>query len=146
MYGALIPLVEYGDVMKDYEVEAIRQLQGRNVFTGYTTDEPGEVDEAVTVRLLAVVLWRAIRYLEARVGDGMLTRQEFIANLSDDEIRRLFESVPGVGGFEGDPEYWIGLKADPDNPKWGRFFQVLMTETYLMAAEARDGVKKAADE
>ncbi|MFA5636862.1 MAG: hypothetical protein WC977_13275 [Anaerovoracaceae bacterium] len=50
--------------MKDYEIEAIKYLQDRGIFTEYTTDEPGEIDEAVTVRLLAVVLWRLARLLE----------------------------------------------------------------------------------
>jgi len=63
-FGALIPGVTYGAEMKDYEIEAIKYLQDRGIFTEYTTDEPGEIDEAVTVRLLAVVLWRLARLLE----------------------------------------------------------------------------------
>jgi len=63
-FGALIPGVTYGAEMKDYEIEAIKYLQDRGIFTEYTTDEPGEIDEAVTVRLLAVVLWRLARLLD----------------------------------------------------------------------------------
>jgi cell wall-associated NlpC family hydrolase len=67
-FGALIPGVTYGAEMKDYEIEAIKYLQDRGIFTEYTTDEPGEIDEAVTVRLLAVVLWRLARLLEPETG------------------------------------------------------------------------------
>jgi len=60
-----------GDSMplRDYETEAIQYLQDRGIFTEQTTDEPGEPDEPVTVRLLAVVLWRTVRHIEELAGD-----------------------------------------------------------------------------
>ena len=55
--------------LRDYETEAIQYLQDRGIFTEQTTDEPGEPDEPVTVRLLAVVLWRTVRHIEELAGD-----------------------------------------------------------------------------
>lgn len=86
--------------MKDYELEAVAALREREIYTEYTTDEPGEGDQAVTIRLLAVLIWRTVRHIEQTIaetppGEGITADRaaamisQAVGDLTDRIVRAL---------------------------------------------------------
>lgn len=57
--------------LKDYEVAAIERCEAAGVFTEYTTDDPGEVEEFVPIKTLAVFFDRILDYVDSAVAAGV---------------------------------------------------------------------------
>ncbi len=53
-------ILEASVPLKNYEKEAIDRLEREGIFTKFTTDEPGEVDEPIRIRTFAVILDRLL--------------------------------------------------------------------------------------
>lgn len=60
--------------LTEYEKAAIARLESERIFTKYTTDEPGEVDEPVRVRTLAVLLDRLLDVIPRMSPDPSIDR------------------------------------------------------------------------
>jgi cell wall-associated NlpC family hydrolase len=71
----------------------------------------------------------------------MITLKQFVENVSEAEVRRIFAAISGPGGLEGTPETWIEKKATPDDPAWVRFWTALLVEQYLAVGEILDTLR-----
>jgi hypothetical protein len=76
-------------------------------------------------------------------GAQMITLRQFVEHLSDDEIRRIFAALPGPGGLEGSPDFWIDLKKTPDDDRWVRFWTAFQVEAYLATSEIVERLRSA---
>ena len=87
-HAGLVPGIDYErkpmpQPLKDYEKKAIARLEREGIFTKYTTDEPGEVDQPVRVRTFAVILDRLLDVIPRLAGGGKVTRDQIVRTIVD---------------------------------------------------------------
>lgn len=86
-HAGLIPGIDYTKeappvALQEYEKEAIARLEAEGIFTSFTTDEPGEVDQPVTVRKFAVFVDRLLDGIPK--ATGTTSRQAIVAAIVDE--------------------------------------------------------------